>query len=128
MPDTMRGRELIEAGAHREAVRDSVSEIATFLMENLGQRLTALLAGLTDPKGVSRWANGKNSPQPDIERRLRAAYQVFHLVQSVESPHTVRAWFIGLNPQLEDLSPAEALAEDRFREVMAAARAFIVGG
>jgi hypothetical protein len=63
-----------------------------------------------------------------MERRLREAYQVFQLVQSVESPHTVRAWFIGLNPQLDDESPAEALAEDRFREVMAAARAFVTGG
>jgi hypothetical protein len=35
---------------------------------------------------------------------------------------------MGMNPQLEDVSPAEALAEDRYREVMAAARAFVSGG
>jgi hypothetical protein len=33
-----------------------------------------------------------------------------------------------MNPQLEDASPAEAIAEDKFRDVMAAARAFVVGG
>ena len=106
----------------------NISEIARFLQENLGQRLTALIAGVSDPKGVGRWATKKNLPQPAIERRLRCAFQVFHLVQSVESPHTVRAWFIGVNPQLEDISPAEAIGEDKFRDVMAAARAFVVGG
>ena len=119
-------RALIQA--HRESITVDVTEIARFLQENLGQRLTALLAGLNDPKGVGRWVSGKNHPQPSMEARLQCGYQVFHLVQSVESPHTVRAWFIGMNPQLDDASPAEAIAEDRFREVMAAARAFVVGG
>lgn len=113
---------------HKEAVSLDIAEIAGFLQESLGQRVTALLAGVADPKGVGRWARGEHRPQPAIERRLREAYQVFQLVQSVESPHTVRAWFIGLNPQLGDESPAEAIAEDRFREVMAAARAFVTGG
>jgi hypothetical protein len=114
--------------AHRGSVHVSVPEIAAFLQENLGQRLTALIAGVSDPRGVGRWATSKNNPQPAIENRLRCAFQVFHLVQSVESPHTVRAWFVGMNPQLEDASPAEAIAEDKFRDVMAAARAFVVGG
>jgi len=113
---------------HRKAVSLEISEVAGFLQENLGQRVTAFLAGAADPKGVGRWARGENRPQPAAERRLREAYAVFQLIMSVESPHTVRAWFIGLNPQLEDESPAEALAADRFREVAAAARAFVSGG
>lgn len=114
--------------AHKQAVNLEIAEVAGYLQENLGQRLTALLAGLSDPKGVGRWARGENRPQPPMDRRLREAYQVFHVVQSVESPHTARAWFIGLNPQLDEESPAEAIAKDRFREVMAAARSFVAGG
>lgn len=127
-PVTVLSQVGVRTRAHREGVSLDIGDVATYLQENLGQRLTALLAGITDPKGVGRWAKRQNSPQPQMERRLREAYQVFQLVQSVESPHTVRAWFIGLNPQLDDESPAEALAEDRFREVMAAARAFVTGG
>jgi len=40
----------------------------------------------------------------------------------------VKAWFIGLNPQLGDVSPAEALREGRLMETVSAARAFTVGG
>jgi len=116
------------ATAHRRTAELDVADIAAFLQENLGQRLTALLAGIADPKGVGRWAQGKHAPHHDAEVRLRTAYQVFQLVLSAESPHTVRAWFIGLNPQLDDTSPAEAIAAGRLQEVMAAARSFVAGG
>lgn len=43
-----------------------------------------------------------------MERRLREAYQVFQLVQSVESPHTVRVWLIGLNRMSTKESTAAA--------------------
>jgi hypothetical protein len=33
-----------------------------------------------------------------------------------------------MNPQLDDVSPAEAIANGDLREVMAAARAFVAGG
>ncbi|MEZ5116074.1 MAG: hypothetical protein R2737_07385 [Candidatus Nanopelagicales bacterium] len=117
-----------ERDAHALSVQVDIADISEFLQENLGQRLVALLAGGMDPKAVGRWASGQNQPRPDAERRLRTAFQVFHLLQSVESPHTVRAWFVGMNPQLEDLAPVEALAEDRLRDVLAAARAFCSGG
>lgn len=35
-----------------------------------------------------------------------------------------RAWMPGMNPQLDDDSPIEAMAEGRFKEAMAAARSF----
>ncbi len=115
--------------AHREAVSLDIAEVAEFLQENLGQRVTAMLAGVSDPGSVGRWAKRENRPQPAIDRRLREGYGIFQLIQSVESPHTVRAWFIGLNPQLDDdESPVEAIAANHFREVLAAARAFVAGG
>lgn len=59
---------------------------------------------------------------------MRTAYQMFDLLESEESDHTIRAWFMGMNPQLDDESSAEALREDQHRAVMAAARAFLAGG
>lgn len=49
---------------------------------------------------------------------------------SLLSPSFVarRAWFIGLNPQLDDVSPAEAIHDGRLKEAKAAARAFVAGG
>lgn len=116
-----------ERQAHQIAIRTTVAEVAAYLQEVLGSKLTAYIAGAEDSKSVSRWVRG-TAPREDSERRLRTAYQVFHLLLSEESDHTVRAWFIGMNPQLDDEAPATALAQDRAQDVLAAARAFITGG
>ncbi len=115
--------------AHAHSVKLSVRDIVIFLRDNLGTPVVALIAGV-DRKTVGRWQQ-RDEPagvRPESERRLRAAYQVFQLLQTVDAPPTVRAWFIGMNPQLEDESPAEALAAGKLREVMSAARAFVNGG
>jgi hypothetical protein len=57
--------------------------------------------------------------------RVAAAFQIFRLIGEGESSHVVRGWFAGLNPLLDDESPATVIREGRFREAMAAARAFI---
>ena len=114
--------------AHAITVRMHIDEIARFLQDNLGQRLTARLAGISDPKQVGRWASGDTVPRPDAEERLRAALQVFQLIQDAESLYTARAWMIGMNPQLEDQAPAQCIADGRLRDVMVAARAYVDGG
>lgn len=106
----------------------TVAQIASFLNENLGPKLTAYMVN-KDPQTVARWAKGKQQPpQPDVERKLRGAFQIFRLLVEADSRHVVRAWFIGMNPQLEDQSPAEAIANGEVRSAMAAARAFSTGG
>jgi hypothetical protein len=114
--------------AHRKAVTVSASEIAKFLQDALGQKLTAHIARVADPKTVGAWASGDQAPRDTSEQRLRAAFQVFHLLQEQDSSYVVRAWFIGMNPQLENEAPAEALREGRFRDVFLAAEAYLSGG
>lgn len=114
--------------AHHTAVATSIPTIASYLQEHLGRRMTALLAGVADTREVGRWAKGDHNPRHDAEVALRAAYQIFHVLAEVESPHTVRAWFMGMNPQLGDESPVEAIAAGRRREALAAARAYAAGG
>ncbi len=116
------------AEAHQKAVAFEISDIAQFLQETLGQKLTAYIAGVADPKRVGQWAKGAQAPRAEPERRLRAAFQIFHLIQGSESQHVVRAWFIGMNPQLDDESPAEAIHDGRLKEALGAARAFVSGG
>lgn len=115
-----------EPRAHRAATSMEVSELVGYLQEVLGQRLIAYLAGVADEKAVGKWVRGERRPRS--EDRLRHAYYVFHLLQEHESPHTVRAWFVGLNPQLHDESPASAIREGRLKEVLVAAKAYLSGG
>lgn len=119
----------VEVEAHRTTVESTVADIAAFLQEALGQKLVAFMVGVDDPKTIGRWAKAKSTPQDsESERKLRDACQVFRLLVTEESPHTVRAWFVGLNPQLDDESPATAIREGRTRDVLLAARAFLAGG
>jgi len=114
---------------HRTAVASSIADIAAFLQDALGQKLVAFMVEVEDPKTVGRWASGKRLPKDlDVERRLRDAHQIFRLLLTKESPYTVRAWFVGLNPQLGDESPATAIREGRTRDVLVAAKAFLAGG
>ena len=114
--------------AHRQVTESSIQQIVQYLDEVLGRKLVATLAGVKDQKAVVRWASGERAPRAGAEERLRIGYQIFRLLMAAEAPHTVRAWFIGLNPQLNDESPILVVKEGRFREAMVAARAYISGG
>ncbi|MFF9819060.1 XRE family transcriptional regulator [Streptomyces sp. NPDC014006] len=116
-----------DARAHRDTAEQELTEIARFLQEQFSQRTVAHVAGIEDPKQVGRWCRGQNTPRFDSEFRLRTAYQVFRYIEECENRHVARAWMIGMNPQLEDASPLQAIANDQFKEVMAAARSYRQG-
>lgn len=115
---------------HREATAAPVSEIAGVLQQLLSRRLTAFIAGVGDGKTITRWASGEVTEIRDYsqEQRLRGTYEIAQMLLASESAQTVKAWFIGLNPQLGDVAPAEAIREGRLKDALAAARAFTVGG
>jgi hypothetical protein len=116
--------------AHKQAVSVPVNELAASLQQALSRRLTAYIAGVNDAKTVTRWANGEVTEIRDhlVEQKLRVAFEIFLLLMNFEASQTVRSWFIGLNPQLDDVAPAEAIREGRLKDAIAAARAFTVGG
>lgn len=106
-----------------------LSEIAGLLQELLSVRLTAYVAGVKSGKSVTRWARGEVvSVRQESEQRLRTAYEIVHLLSQFDSPKVIRAWFIGMNPELDDVSPAEAIRDGRFRDAIGAAKSFIVSG
>lgn len=113
--------------AHNDAVQISPQDMSSELARVLGKQLLSVIVD-KQPRTIQRWITGENEPGSDDERKMRNAFQVYLLLASVEGDHTIRAWFMGMNPQLEDQAPAESLAADMSREVMAAARAFVNGG
>ena len=110
---------------HAVTTRLTIKDIAEILQEVLGQRLTAHLAGLSDAKAIGAYARGEREPRVEVEARLRLAHQVLQIVVEADSDHVARAWFIGQNPQLDNDSPAEAIREDRLKDVLSAANAFV---
>jgi hypothetical protein len=80
-----------------------------------------------DAKAVGEWARGERTPRAETELRLRDVLQIVELLAARESPETIRAWFRGMNPYLDDTAPALAIA-DNPRGVLQAARAFLAYG
>lgn len=117
----------LEQAVHGRAVRLTMPKIVGSLQDVVGQRLVAVIAGVSDAKAVGKWVRGERSPHPDAEQRLRHAFQIVQLLLERESAETVRAWLVGMNPDLDDRAPALVLAEDPVR-VLQAARAFLAHG
>jgi len=118
--------------AHVRAVRSSFPEVVGTLREMLGLKLCAYLGSVKETRAVNEWAEGVREPSDTVQRRLRLALQVADAIAEVDGPEVARAWFQGLNPQLDDRSPARLLREGDIDEVgpevIAAERAFLVGG
>lgn len=112
----------------RDIARVGLPDRLQALKALLGPKLLAVTLD-ADKRSIDRWISDKSRPTDlRVERRVDCAYQVFELLKPLDASQTIRAWFMGMNPQMDDLSPAEAIADDQFREVLAAARAFAAGG
>jgi len=116
--------------AHREAMRVSPAEGATALRDVLTPRLAAYVTGVDATRTVARWAQGETARLcADHAIRLRAADEIVRLLgRAHESPETIQAWFLGMNPVLDDRSPALALREGDHAGARAAAVAFLAEG
>lgn len=126
MPATLNRAELDRIDT--EAATASPAKIAAFLQEHLGQKLTAYLSGLSDPKEVGAWARGANAPRDLAVMRLRCAYRAVRMIIRTYDADTAKAWLFGTNTRLGDEAPAYLLrrAEDPedMKPIVPVARAF----
>lgn len=114
---------------HAQAMRATLSEIADMLYRLLTGKIFAYMAGVKDVRTLTRWANGETREiRVEHETRLRAAYEIATLLLHFDAPETVRAWFIGMNPELDDIAPITVIRHDRLQDALGAARAFIANG
>jgi hypothetical protein len=117
--------------AQRESVSLKLPDLVSALVNILGKKLVAYICGAQSVRTVDGWASG-TEPYRDGDLKLRTAYHVAKLLSDYESNHTVQSWLMGLNPHLDDVSPARLLrendAETAGPEILRAARAFLAGG
>lgn len=121
-----------DLAAHEDAMRLDFPVLVKELKELLGPKLVAYVAGVRETRTVREWAEGAKVKSTEVEPRLRMTYRVARLIADHDGPSITQSWFQGLNPQLEECSPARLLREEDLDEsgpkVLAAARAFVVGG
>ena len=115
----------------RQEAAPALAEVASYLQEHLGQKLTAFLAGVGDPKTVGRWASGKIQPPFTREVRLRSAYDAARLIIEQIGDETARAWFLGTSSFLDHTAPAvvlhDATTPEECRHIVPAAISFLEG-
>jgi hypothetical protein len=118
--------------AYEHASRVEFSVLVRELIELLGPKLVAYIAGVRETRAVRQWSSGEREAREPIPKRLRLALQVASLIATHDNASVAQAWFQGLNPQLDDRSAARLLREGDLDEVgpliLSAARAFVSGG
>ena len=111
-----------------EAALLPIQEIIAYLQAHLGQRMTAYISGVKDPKMVARWIARQNLPRDESQMRLREGYQAARLLIDAYGEETAKAWLSGSNAELGCQAPAYMLRQARnwedMREIVPAARAF----
>jgi hypothetical protein len=122
-----------DLAAHEAAVRLGTDAIVAQLRQRLGVRLVAYIAGASETRAVHQWATGSREIRdPEVAERLRVVYQVVALLVARDSDQVAQAWFQGLNPKLDDRSPARLLRDGELAvvgpQVLAAARTFAAVG
>jgi hypothetical protein len=123
--------DMAEESISRSAVLADAADLASYLQEHLGQRLTAYLAGLKDVKMVGQWAKGRVEPPAITRERLRAAFYATALFLVRYGDAAAQGWFFGANSSLDDRAPAAVLRDaetpDELALIVPLARAFVRG-
>lgn len=114
-----------------EASTTEIAKVALYLQGQLGQKMTAYLAGINDPKMVGKWIRGRHQPRQDVAMRLRSAFEVTRLLVEGYNAETAKAWLLGSNSRLDGEAPAYLLRHaesvDDIRFVVPVAVAFVGG-
>ncbi len=79
----------------------------------LGWVATAYASSARDVMIVREWASGATDIPVPAQERLALAELVTEIVASNEGRTTARTWFVGLNPALDDTSPAAMIRAGR---------------
>lgn len=92
---------------------DSIRERGGISSREVAQLLS------TTPQTVSRWRQGRASPQPDsLDRLLKLDWLADQLAAFYE-PDEARLWLFSPHPDLGGRRPADLIAQDRTDQVLA---------
>jgi hypothetical protein len=119
--------------AYNNAMSMTTAELVTALRDLLGAKLVAYLGRVKETRAVRQWADGTRSiANPADVDRLRVAYRAAAVITARDSKQVAQAWFQGLNPLLDDRSPARVLRDGDLEQVgpqvLTAARQFAAVG
>ncbi|MGO4587932.1 hypothetical protein [Paenarthrobacter sp. 2TAF44] len=111
---------------YRDTTRMNIHDLVRELNENVGTTVVQSMAGVKDRTSPFKWAkpNGPD-PRPEVEARLRLGHRVWKTLVMAEGKHVALSWLMGANPRLDEEAPILYIQQQRTREVIGAAEAFV---
>ena len=90
----------------------TLAAIVTELRTVLGAKLVAYVSGATDTRTIREWAEEIGTPSGQAAERLRLVHEIVEELRRSESVRTISTWLQGMNPVLNDRSPARVIREE----------------
>ncbi len=109
-----------------DTTRMNIHDLVRELNEHVGPTVVQTIAGVKDRTSPYRWAKADGpEPRAEVEARLRLGYRVWRTLERAEGPSVALAWLMGANPRLDEDLPVLWIQQQRTREVIGAAEAFV---
>ena len=112
--------------AYKESITLTPQQITSYLLDKVGQRLTAVGTGLKDARQARKWAEGTAEIRSSAEDRLRLLYRVARSVEIIYDQEAARAFLRSTSPYLGDRAPIEAIAAYESEQALEATRFLLV--
>jgi hypothetical protein len=110
----------------RDTTRMNIHDLVRELNAHVGAAVVLTMAGSKDRTSPHRWAKPDGpEPRPEVEARLRLGYRVWKTLETAEGRNVALAWLMGANPRLDENLPVLYIQQQRTREVLGAAEAFV---
>ena len=110
----------------RDTTRMNIHDLVREMNANVGATVVQTMAGTKDRTSPHKWAKPDGpEPRPEVEARLRLGYRVWKTLATAEGKNVALAWLMGANPRLDENLPALYIQQQRTREVLGAAEAFV---
>lgn len=110
----------------RDTTRMNIHDLVRALNDNVGATVVQTMAGAKTRTSPHKWAQPDGpQPGPEAEARLRLGYRVWRTLEMAEGRDVALAWLMGSNPRLDENLPVMYIQQQRTREVLGAADAFV---
>lgn len=104
----------------------NIHDLVRELNENVGATVVQTMAGVKDRTAPYKWAKADGpAPRREYEDRLRLGYRVWRTLADAEGANVALAWLLGSNPRLDEELPVMYIQQQKRREVLGAAQAFV---
>lgn len=111
----------------REASTLALSELATYMSAVFGWQLLGFMLGADHPKDQP--LQEAFMAEPEVQRRMRSAYQAARVLETAYGNDMARSWFLGENSRLGATAPVvivrDASGEQKLSDVVDAAYTFV---